>query len=195
MAWPLMFSIAGAVVGDRGRADSQRDRQRHRRQHVGGVVFLVQCLVADHRPAGGLDHLDVEPVLCIKAHRLGHDDRRRAGDRDEADLQRLFSSAGGVGKGFGAAPSGNTSAIAAAAAEAPTRRRKPAPRRRFREQPVQHALGERHSRGRSSFGDCDRSDRIGVVLRGARMTAAAASYRRVRASRKRVVETAQSRSS
>ena len=67
-----------------------RDRDRHRRQHVRGVVFLVDGLVADHRPAGGLDHLDVEAVLLVEAHRLRHDDRRRAGDRDEADLEVLL---------------------------------------------------------------------------------------------------------
>ena len=74
-------------------ADAERDRERHRRQHVGRVVFLVQRLVADHRPAGGLDHFDVEAVLRIEAHRLRHDDRRGAGDRDEADLEILLLDA------------------------------------------------------------------------------------------------------
>ena len=45
------------------------------------VVFLVDGLVADHGPAGGLHHLDVEAVFRIEAERRGHDDRRRAGDR------------------------------------------------------------------------------------------------------------------
>ena len=80
------------------RADAQRDRERHRRQHVGGVVFLGQRLVADHRPAGRLDHFDVEPLLGIEAHRMGHDDRRGAGDRDEADLEVLFLGCPTLGK-------------------------------------------------------------------------------------------------
>ena len=55
-----------------------------------GVVFLVQRLVADHRPARRLDHFDVEPLLGVEAHRVRHDDRRGAGDRDEADLEVLL---------------------------------------------------------------------------------------------------------
>ncbi|VUD74837.1 hypothetical protein MET9862_05470 [Methylobacterium symbioticum] len=89
-------------VGLRVRAEAERDRDRHRRQHVSGVVFLVQRLVADHRPAGGLHHLNVQALLLVEAHGLGHDDRRGAGDRDEADLQigllrfaRLRESLGG----------------------------------------------------------------------------------------------------
>ena len=74
-------------VGDRIGAGAHGDRDRHRRQHVRGVVFLVDGLVAHHRPAGGLDHFDVEAVLLVEAHRLRHDDRRGAGDRDEADLE------------------------------------------------------------------------------------------------------------
>ncbi len=85
-----MFSIAGHREGDRLRAQPQRNRDRHRRQHVGCVVFLVDGLVADYRPAGGLDHLDVQAVLGIEAERRPHDDRRRAGDRDEAYFQILF---------------------------------------------------------------------------------------------------------
>ena len=69
------------------RAEPHRDRDRHRRQHVGGVVFLVDGLVADDRPAGGLDHVNVELLLGIEAERMGHDDRGCAGDRDEADRE------------------------------------------------------------------------------------------------------------
>ena len=110
-------------VGDRIGADAERDRERHRRQHVRGVVFLVQRLVADHRPAGGLDHLDVESVLRIEAHRMRHDDRRGAGDRDEADLEVLLLDCAP------APPCANTSVAvfsgkncdsAASAVEAPT---------------------------------------------------------------------------
>jgi hypothetical protein len=58
-----------------------------------GVVFLVQHLVADQRPAGSLDHADVEPLLFVEAQRVGHDQRAGAGDRDEADLEVLFLQA------------------------------------------------------------------------------------------------------
>ena len=93
MPCPLMFSIAGTANGNRLRAEPERDRDRHRRQHVGGVVFLVDGLVADHGPARGLDDFDVEPVLLVEAERRGHDDRRGAGDRDEADLEVLLLAA------------------------------------------------------------------------------------------------------
>ena len=77
-------------VGHRVRAGTERDRQRHRREHMGGVVFLVERLVADDGPAGGLDHLHVQSVLAVEAHGMGHDDRRGAGDRDESDLEILL---------------------------------------------------------------------------------------------------------
>jgi hypothetical protein len=77
-------------VGHRVRAYAERDRERHGREHVRRVVLLVERLVADHRPARGLDHLDVQAVSCVEAHRVRHDDRRGAGDRDEADLQLLL---------------------------------------------------------------------------------------------------------
>src|SRR6476660_5916107 len=84
MPCPLMFSIAGTAKGI-ALAPNPSDRDRHRRQHMRGVVFLVDGLVADHGPAGGLDDFDVQAVPGIKAERRRHDDRRGAGDRDEAD--------------------------------------------------------------------------------------------------------------
>ncbi len=87
-------------VGDRVRADAKRDRERHRREHVRRVVFLVQRLVADDRPAGRLDDLNVQPVLLIEAERMRHDDRRGAGDRDEADLQVLLLDRPALGEGI-----------------------------------------------------------------------------------------------
>ena len=99
----------GHGVGHRARARAQRDGERHRREHVRGVVFLVQRLVADHRPARGLHHLDVEPVLRVEAHRVRHDDRRRAGDRDEADLELLLLElACALRERFLGAPSGKS---------------------------------------------------------------------------------------
>ena len=69
------------------RTQPQADGQRHRREHVRGVVFAGQRLVARHRPAGGLHRFHLQPVFGVEAHRLGHDDRRGAGDGHEADLQ------------------------------------------------------------------------------------------------------------
>ena len=37
-------------------------------------------------PAGCLLHGDIEAVTLVETHRLGHDDRRGAGDGDEADV-------------------------------------------------------------------------------------------------------------
>ena len=121
MPWPLMFSIAGTVNGIGLRAEPERDRERHGREHVGGVVFLVDGLVADHRPAGGLHHVDVEPVLGIEAHRVRHDDRRGAGDRDESDLELLLlRRAGTLREHFGRGLQRKNCDSAASAVEAPT---------------------------------------------------------------------------
>ena len=75
---------------DRVRPGAHRDRQRHRAQHVRRVVLAVQRLVADHRPAGGAHDVHVQAVAGVEAHRRRHDDRRRTGDADEADLEILL---------------------------------------------------------------------------------------------------------
>ncbi len=77
-------------VGQRIGARAHGDGERHRGEHVRGVVFLVDGLVANHRPARGLDDFDVEAVLGVKPHRRRHDDRGGAGDRNEADLEVLL---------------------------------------------------------------------------------------------------------
>ena len=110
-------------VGDRIGADAHRDRERHRREHVGGVVFLVERLVADHGPAGGLHHLHVEAVLGVEAHRVRHDDGRGAGDRDEPDLEVLLLGRRPARTPRSLSPSGKNCEIAASAVEAPTARR------------------------------------------------------------------------
>ena len=51
------------------------------------VIFARDGFVADHRPAGGADHFHIKVVALIKTHGMRHDDGRRAGDRDEADLE------------------------------------------------------------------------------------------------------------
>jgi hypothetical protein len=66
---------------------ADRDGQGHRGEHVGRVVLFRQGFIAHDGPTGGLDHLDVEPVLRVVPQRMRHDDGRRAGDGDEADAQ------------------------------------------------------------------------------------------------------------
>jgi hypothetical protein len=78
----------------------------HGREEMRGVVFLVDHLVADQGPACGLGHFDVQALLLVKAQRIGHDERRGAGDRDEADLevgffQRAFALRQGLQAGHG----------------------------------------------------------------------------------------------
>jgi hypothetical protein len=110
-------------------ADAHGDRQRHRRQHVGGVVLAGHRLVAHDRPAGGLDQLDVEALARVVAHRAGHDDRRGAGDRDEADAQalllgragRLREGLGGGGEGKNLRQRGHRGGGAHAGQQAPSR--------------------------------------------------------------------------
>ena len=88
-------------VRDRVRPGAERDGKRHRREHMGCVVFLVQGLVANDRPAGGLDHLHVQSVLAVEAHGMRHDDGGGAGDRDEPDLEILLFNGAGIGKRLG----------------------------------------------------------------------------------------------
>ncbi len=54
------------------------------------VIFIVQRLVTRDRPTGCLDDINIKAVFLIKAHRLGHDDRRGTGDRHKADIQLGF---------------------------------------------------------------------------------------------------------
>ncbi len=44
IACPLTFSMAGTAKGTGFDPSPSGDGERHRRQHVGGVVFLVQVL-------------------------------------------------------------------------------------------------------------------------------------------------------
>jgi hypothetical protein len=85
----------------RGRSQAHRNGDRHRCQHVRGVVFLVHRLVAHHRPARGLDDFDVEALLGVEAERRRHDDGRGTSNRDEADGELLLLEGRALGKCFG----------------------------------------------------------------------------------------------
>ncbi len=71
----------------RGRTGPHGDGKRHGGEHMRRVIFIVQGLVARNRPARRLDHIDIKTVFLIKAHRLGHNDRCGAGDRNKADIK------------------------------------------------------------------------------------------------------------
>ncbi len=77
----------GHQEGDCRRSGAHGNGQRHRRQHMSRVIFLVQRFVAGNGPASSLDHIHVKAMLFIKAHRLRHDDRCRAGDGNKADIE------------------------------------------------------------------------------------------------------------
>ncbi len=62
---------------------------------------LVDGLVANDRPAGGLDHIHVKFLLGIEAERMRHDDGRCAGDRNEADGKLGFFERAGLREGIG----------------------------------------------------------------------------------------------
>ncbi len=76
----------GHVHGHLGGAHAHGNGQRHGGEEVRGVVFLVDHLVADQRPACGLGDFDVQALLAVEAQGVGHDERRGAGDRDKADF-------------------------------------------------------------------------------------------------------------
>ena len=64
---PVGVLNGGHIHRRGGRAQTQGDGHRHRREEVRGVVLLVEHLVADDGPACGLDHLDVQALALVKA--------------------------------------------------------------------------------------------------------------------------------
>jgi len=54
------------------------------------VILTGQGLVPRDSPAGGLDHVNVQPVFGIEPQRVRHYDRRGAGDRHKANTQLGF---------------------------------------------------------------------------------------------------------
>ena len=67
-------------------ANANRHRQRHGGEHMRSVIFARDGFIADHGPPGCADDLNIQAVALIEAHGIGHDDRRRAGDGNEADF-------------------------------------------------------------------------------------------------------------
>ena len=83
-------------------ADAKLDAVDQAVQHVGGVEFAIDQLVAHRSPRGFLGRDDLDAVLLVEFHHRGHDHRGAVGQRDEADADFLLF--GGVGtSGPGAA--------------------------------------------------------------------------------------------
>src|ERR1700730_17645191 len=81
-----MFSIAGTTNGI-----ACEPRPSEIASGMGESMWAASysLLMVYDSPAGGLYNLDVESMLGIEAHRVRHDDGRRAGNRDEAALEIL----------------------------------------------------------------------------------------------------------
>ena len=60
----------------------------HGGEHVISIQFACNGRVAHGAPARHLHQLHIEAIAVVEAHRLGHDDRRSAGDWNESHLQR-----------------------------------------------------------------------------------------------------------
>ena len=84
--------LDGEHVGQvRHRAGAHGHRDRHGHDLLRKIELTVQELVADDAGGAGLEELDRgQSVLLEQSHVLGHDQRRRAGDRDHADLHLGF---------------------------------------------------------------------------------------------------------
>ena len=100
-ACPLMFSIAGTVNGIAVEPSPSEIAIGIGASMWAASYSLLMVLSRIDRPAGGLHHFDVEAVFGIEAERCGHDDRRRAGDRDEADLEVLLLRRAGLREDLG----------------------------------------------------------------------------------------------
>ena len=59
-------------------------------QHVRGVEFAIDELVAHRGPRGFLARHDLDAVLLVELHHRRHDHRRAVGERNEADLHFLL---------------------------------------------------------------------------------------------------------
>ena len=66
-------------------------------EHMCRVKFAVDELVAHAGPGGFLGRDDLDAVLLVELHHVGHDHRGAIGQRNEADLDFLFL--GGIGTG------------------------------------------------------------------------------------------------
>src|SRR5262249_44538546 len=82
----------------RVRARAERDGERHGREHVSGVIFLVERLVADDCPSRCLDHFNIEAMLAVEPHGMRHDNRGGAGDWNESYLEILLLEGAALGE-------------------------------------------------------------------------------------------------
>ena len=78
--------IHGRGVGTEPHADGQR----HGRQKVRRVIFLVDHLVANQGPARRFGHFHIQALLAVEAQGVRHDEGRGAGDWNETNLQVWF---------------------------------------------------------------------------------------------------------
>jgi len=78
-----MFSIAGTVKGMALAPRPSVIAIGIGRQHMGGVVFLVEVLSRITAQPAVLTTSTLRPWFCVKPERCGHDDRPlRHGDRE-----------------------------------------------------------------------------------------------------------------
>ncbi len=76
-------------IGDLLGSSPEGDGKGHGAQHVSCIYVFIDGPVADHGPAGGPPYFGVEAVFFIETHGLRHNDRRGAGNGDEA-YRKIF---------------------------------------------------------------------------------------------------------
>ena len=79
---------AGQLHTERSCPQAQGHGNGHGGEHVISIQFASNGRVAHGAPARHLHQLHIEAIAVVEAHRLGHDDRRSAGDWNKSHLQR-----------------------------------------------------------------------------------------------------------
>ncbi len=98
MAWPLWFRFISTAMSFFGPPMPRLHAVDQAIEHVGGVEFAVDELVAHAGPVGFLARRDLDAVLLVQAQRGRHDHRGAVRQRDEADADVGFF------RGVGAVP-------------------------------------------------------------------------------------------
>ena len=78
---------AGNIRIGRGRSDAERHRQGKCQNDVGSIELGIDQFIADQRPSRRSNQVDVEALALILAHGMRQQQRRGAGDRNEADVE------------------------------------------------------------------------------------------------------------